>query len=228
VRSTPRAFQSLGVTVGIALSFVPQTVRRFREVREAQAVRGHRVRRLRDWLPLWLPLLISGLEQSTQLSEAMVARGFGATQDRAASTRTRLLFALGLALVLSGWLMRFALRGVAEAGTVLMLIGTALVLGGLWQSGRAVPHTIYRTQAFTRLDAVCVIASIMVAAALLLPLPFIPRESLFYYPYPLLTMPAFEPLIGLLILGWLLPALLNTGDLPSTRSRPSTSSGGSW
>lgn len=207
VRSTPRTFQSLGITVGIAMSFVPQTMRRFREVREAQAVRGHRVRRLRDWLPLWLPLLIGGLEQSTQLSEAMVARGFGATQERAASTRTRLLFTLGLTLVLAGWLARFAVSGIAEAGTAILLIGALLVLLGLWQSGRAVPHTVYRPQPFTAFDAVCALLSIAIAAALLLPFPFLPRESLYYYPYPQLTIPIFEPLIGLLILGWLAPVI---------------------
>jgi hypothetical protein len=146
------------------------------------------------------------LEQSTQLSEAMVARGFGATQDRTASTRTRLLFALGLTLVLAGWLARFALRGMAEAGTAAMLAGALLVVLGVWQSGRAVPHTVYRPQAFTAMDAVCVLVSVGVAAALLLPLPFIPHESLFYYPYPQLSMPTFDPLIGVLMLGWLMPA----------------------
>lgn len=216
VRSTPRAFQSMGVTVGIALTFVPQTVKRFREVREAQAVRGHRVRRLRDWLPLWLPLLIGGLEQSTQLSEAMVARGFGATQDRATSLRTRMLFALGLALVLAGWLLRFAAHGVADLGTVLMLAGAGLVVLGLWWSGRAVPHTVYRPQVFTALDAACAMISVAVAALLLLPLPWIPRESLAYYPYPQLSLPIFDPIIGVLMLGWLAPLarLASSSSLP--------------
>jgi energy-coupling factor transport system permease protein len=206
VRHTPRAFQSMGVTVGIAMTFIPQTVRRFREVREAQAVRGHRVRHLRDWLPLWLPLLIGGMEQSTQLSEAMVARGFGATQDRASSLRTRFLFTIGLALVLAGWLLRFAVQGVSGIGTALMLAGVIMVMGGLWLSGRAVPHTTYRPQTFTLPDAICLLVSLVVAGLLLVPTPVINQATLLYYPYPQLIAPGFDPLVGVLILGWLAPA----------------------
>ncbi|HEY3342630.1 MAG TPA: energy-coupling factor transporter transmembrane component T [Anaerolineae bacterium] len=208
VRSTPRAFQSMGVTVGIALTFIPQTLRRFKEVREAQAVRGHHLRTLRDWLPLWLPLLIGGLEQSTQLSEAMVARGFGATQERAASLRTRALFALGLALVLVGWVWRFALSSGATAGTIVMLTGVVMVLLGLWSSGRSVTHTVFRPQSFTARDIFCIAISVLVAVLLLVSLPFISQQSLAYYPYPTVTLPGFEPLLGCLILGWLAPLLV--------------------
>jgi energy-coupling factor transport system permease protein len=213
VRSTPRAFQSMGVTVGIALTFIPQTLRRFKEVREAQAVRGHHLRHLRDWLPLWLPLLIGGLEQSTQLSEAMVARGFGATQERSASLRTRALFALGLTLVLVGWVWRFALSSGAIPGTIVMLAGVVMVLAGLWSSGRSVPHTVYKPQLFTTQDLLCIVVSTLVAILLVVPLPFIAPQSLAYYPYPAVTLPEFDPLIGILILGWLSPLLvLNIRD----------------
>jgi energy-coupling factor transport system permease protein len=208
VRSTPRAFQSMGVTVGIALTFIPQTLRRFKEVREAQAVRGHHLRHMRDWLPLWLPLLIGGLEQSTQLSEAMVARGFGATQERATTLRTRALFVLGLALVLSGWIWRFALSSGVIPGTVVMIAGAGLVLAGLWSSGRSVPHTVFRPQPFTLRDKLCIIVSVLVAVLLLVPVPFLAQQSLVYYPYPMVTLPAFDPLIGILILGWLSPLLV--------------------
>ena len=33
-------------------------------IREAQAVRGHRVQGIRDWLPIVVPLLVSGLERA--------------------------------------------------------------------------------------------------------------------------------------------------------------------
>ena len=207
VRSTPRTFQSMGITVGIALSFIPQSARRLKEVREAQSVRGHRVRGLRDWLPLWLPLLIGGLEQSTQLSEAMVARGFGAIQDRTTSLRTRALFAAGLCLVLIGWLIGFVVRDIGAASTVLMLLGALLVFAGLWFSGRAVPHSVYNPQHFTVIDGLCAVSSIVIAVLLLVPNPIISQQSLLYYPYPHLTAPLFDPIAGLLMLLWLLPLI---------------------
>ena len=72
----PRAFYPLAVVATIAVTYLPATLRQFQQIREAQAVRGHALRRLRDWLPLFMPLLVGGLERALQLSEAMTARGF--------------------------------------------------------------------------------------------------------------------------------------------------------
>jgi len=76
VRLIPRAFYPVAVVTAIAVTYVPVTVRQFRQVREAQAVRGHRLRGLRGWLPLLMPLLVGGLERALALAEAMTARGF--------------------------------------------------------------------------------------------------------------------------------------------------------
>ena len=206
VRSTPRAFQAIGVTVGIALTFIPHTMRRLREVREAQAVRGHKVRGLRDWLPLWLPLLMGGLEQSMQLSEAMVARGFGATHSQAAPARMRLALFAGLSLLLAGFLLRLT-AGNGMVGLALMLAGGAGIVVGLLRAGQSSPHTTYRTIAFTWLDVLCVAVSVVLALLILVPTPVLARDTLFYSPYPLLAVPAFDPLLGVLLLGWLVPVL---------------------
>ncbi len=206
VRGTPRAFQSIGVTVGIALSFIPQTLRRLREVREAQAVRGHKVKGLRDWLPLWLPLLMGGLEQSMQLSEAMVARGFGATHNRTAPARTRWLLFSGLVCVLAGFVLSLAAAHPAFSLTA-MAAGGVFILLGLRQAGNASPHTTYRLTPFTRLDAVCAGISIALGLLILLPVPLIARDTLHYTPYPRFAMPSFDPALGILMLGWLTPLL---------------------
>ncbi|MDQ4077427.1 MAG: energy-coupling factor transporter transmembrane protein EcfT, partial [Chloroflexota bacterium] len=99
VRLIPHAFHAVAVVVTIALSFVPTTMRQFQQIREAQAVRGHRVRGVRDWLPLLMPLLIGGLERAFQLAEAMTARGFAST-DKPISSSERTIVVLGLVLLL--------------------------------------------------------------------------------------------------------------------------------
>jgi energy-coupling factor transport system permease protein len=206
VRATPRAFQSLGITAGIALNFIPQTARRLRDVREAQAVRGHQVKGLRDWLPLWLPLLMGGLEQSMQLSEAMVARGFGAAHGRASPLRTRGLLFAGLALILAGWLLRFS-AAPEPVALGAMLAGGGAIVAGLWLANRAVPHTTYRERPFTRWDALASAASLLAGVVFAVALPFINRATLYYTPYPQLSPPGFEPLLGAAMLGWLAPLL---------------------
>ncbi len=77
LRMTPGFVYQAGVVAGIAVAFVPQMVASWQAIREAQQVRGHKVRGIRDLLPLLLPLLVTSLERAMQLAESMEARGFG-------------------------------------------------------------------------------------------------------------------------------------------------------
>jgi len=207
VQLTPRAFHEAGVVLSIALTFIPQTTRSLARVREAQAVRGHRVRGLRDWLPIFVPLLVSGLERSMGLAEAMVARGYGAVSDRAQPLRTQGLLALGLFTLLGGWLAWLFLPAWRGAAWGTMVVGAGLIASVLWLAGRAAPHTVYRARHWTARDTLVVLGCGLTLAVVLLPLPLIDRGTLYYAPYPRLALPAFDPFIGLGLLGLLAPAV---------------------
>lgn len=77
LRWLPGGLFQAGLIVSIALSFVPQIMGSLTDIREAQRVRGHRFRGIRDWVPLFVPLLTTALERSLSLAESMEARGFG-------------------------------------------------------------------------------------------------------------------------------------------------------
>jgi energy-coupling factor transport system permease protein len=208
VRLTPRAFHEAGVVLSIALTFIPQTTRSLNRIREAQAVRGHRVRGPRDWLPIFVPLLVSGLERSMELAEAMVARGYGAISDRPQPLRTQGPLVLGLFALLGGWLAWMFVpswRGVALGG---MISGGGLIVGVLWLAGRAAPRTAYRRPRWTIRDTLVALGCGLTLAVVLLPLPLMERGTLYYAPYPRLTLPAFDPLVGFGLLGLLVPALI--------------------
>ena len=227
VRLVPRSFHEAGVVLSIALTFIPQTTHSLARIREAQAVRGHRVRGLRDWLPIVVPLLVSGLERSMGLAEAMVARGYGAVSDRAQPLRTQGLLALGLLALLGGWLAWLFLpswKGVALGG---MVTGAGLVASVLWLAGRAVPRSAYRTHRWTVRDTLVVLGCGLTLAAVLLPLPLAGRATLAYVPYPRLALPAFGPLIGLGLMGLLVPAAMTTGG-PAGRACSLRSEMGDW
>ncbi|MBK8835264.1 MAG: hypothetical protein IPO29_10540 [Anaerolineae bacterium] len=87
-----------------------------------------------------MPLLVAGLEQASQLAEAMMARGY------ASATRLR---RRDLALIVAGLILA-ALGGGAQltqggfGGLAMMCLGLAVFLGGLALSGRAVARTQYR------------------------------------------------------------------------------------
>ena len=207
VRLTPRAFHEAGVVLSIALTFIPQTTRSLHRIREAQEVRGHRVQGLRDWLPIIVPLLVSGLERSMGLAEAMVARGYGAVADRSQPLRTQGLLALGLFVLLGGWLAWLfwpSWKGVALGG---MVVGAGTIIYVIWSAGRTVSHTTYRAHRWAVRDTLVVLGCGLTLATALLPLPVGDRITLYYAPYPHLTLPPFDPFIGLGLLGLLAPAV---------------------
>jgi energy-coupling factor transport system permease protein len=201
VRLAPRAFHEVGIVVSIALTFVPETTRAFERVREAQAVRGHQLRRVGDFLPIVVPLVVGSLERSTGLAEAMVARGYGAVAERAQPARLQALLAAGLALQLVGWLLFLASPSVRPVGAASLLLGALALAAALRLAGRAAPRTSYRARRWGWRDSAICLA---VAAGLLL---FLSGAD-HYSPYPSIAAPPFEPLVGLGVLLFLAPALV--------------------
>jgi len=210
VRLTPRAFHEAGVVLAVALTLVPQTAQTVARIRQAQAVRGHRLRGLRDWLPIYLPLLVSGLERALALAEAMVARGYGAVSERAQPLPLRAVLVVGL-LGLSGgwlgWLLAPAWAGVAGG---VMVGGGVLLLGAVALAGRAARCTRYRPRCWGIRETLAVLGCGLALAAALAGQP-----SLVYSPYPRLSWPPFDPWVGLGLLGLLTPALV--GETGSER-----------
>lgn len=210
MRFAPRAYQSIGMTMSIAMGFVPQVTRRLREVREAQAVRGHRVKGIRDWLPLWVPLLTGGMEQSMQLSEAMVARGFGATQSQSASTTRQTLLAAGLLMAVAGWLSRFFAALPAWLGWGAMAAGGLMVIVSLIRRNDT-SHTSLHDQRLTKRDWLCLALILVGLMAFVGPALLGQNASLAWSPYPALSRPTFEVLLGAAMLLFATPVVTSAG-----------------
>lgn len=197
----PRTYYPVAVVAAIAITFVPVTLQQWQQIREAQAIRGHRLRGIRSWLALWLPLLTSGMERALQLAEAMTARGFAGGAVNHSPVQQGALVG-GLLAVLGGLLLR-TVWGQAGIGLLLMVGGAALVLGVLQGAGRQHPHTRYRPMPWRTQDWGVVVGALVTALAFLLPVPG--RETIFYTPYPALTPPVFALTMGLAMWGMLAP-----------------------
>ncbi|HHY58878.1 MAG TPA: energy-coupling factor transporter transmembrane protein EcfT [Chloroflexi bacterium] len=203
LRLIPRAFYPVAVVISIAVTFAPTTLQQIQQIREAQAVRGHRLRGVRSWLPLAVPLLEGGLERSLQLAEAMVARGFASGSERT-ERWPQLLVLAGFATVVVGWLLQLVWKQPMWGGG-LLVVGAATLLFGLWRAGRHHPHTVYRPEVWRTRDWLVTAGALLVMAAYLLPV--FDRNTIFYYPYPALSWPGFDWRIGMAMLGLLTPAL---------------------
>jgi energy-coupling factor transport system permease protein len=204
----PRAFYPLAIVTAIAITFVPTTLRQAQHIREAQAIRGHRIQHLRDWLPILMPLLIGGLERAFQLAESLASRGFAAQaiQNTQQHRTTQIVVTIALTGLLGGWML-LLIWGYDLLGSLLMFSSAVLLIGKLRMLGKHAPHTRYRHFTWNSADTAVVLTASTTIALLLLPWPAIERATLGYYPYPLVTQPRFDLGIGFAIVGLVWPAI---------------------
>lgn len=204
----PPAFYPIAVVVTIALGFVPTTIQQIGKIRDAQAIRGHRLRGWRDWLPLWMPLLIGGLERAFQLAEAMVARGFASNDHPKQIVGDQIALVCGMLLLLSGWFIRLV-WALGSIGIAAMLLGALLIGFTLWRIGKRTPRSHYRSYRWHTSDSIVLSSSLLLCGVLLVPIKLLDRGSLYYYPYPDVSLPKFQSWLGLCFVCLLMPIVVS-------------------
>jgi energy-coupling factor transport system permease protein len=211
LRSVPPFMHQVALVTSIAITFVPQTVARFGEIREAQALRGHRVRRIGDLIPLVMPLLAGGMERSMNLAEAMESRGFSRASSTAANRISPLLvqlgIALGLGLVLVGSTLFAFAPSLPWLAWLLIISGLILVAATLRAVGSGLKRTRYRRTVWRDRDTPLLIASLGIIAAVIA-YKLIAPSLLSYNPFPTITPPPLDPAVVLTIAALLVPALI--------------------
>jgi energy-coupling factor transport system permease protein len=209
LRRTPRFLYQSAIVMSIAITFIPHMFLAQHEIRQAQTLRGHRFRRIRDLLPLLVTLLAEGLERSLTLAESMEARGFSSTmpgQQTHPGLLIKVLIALAL-ISLAGGAFLWSYASLQMIGGILMLVG-GIVLGyALWRVGRKVRRSTYRRMMWRQQDTVVAIAT-ATSLGIVLMMWLVQRAAFIFYPYPQLTWPTFSPLIGAGLLLLLAPVLL--------------------
>ena len=210
IQYVPRAFYPFAVVSAIAISFYPNTVRQIQQVRDAQVVRGHRMRGLKDWLPLFVPVLVGGLERALHLAEAMTSRGF-ASDTRIEIKRdiwVSIASMSGICLVLAGTVARL-LPAWSSWSLLFIILGTVSVLWAMWKAGRAIHRTRYNPVMWAKIDSLAAVASLVA----LVPVLVLNSSAMDYSPYPLLSWPRFDLVTGLMLLGVVCPVwFAGSGD----------------
>ena len=205
LRRVPRALFHAGLATTIALTFVPHVISQSQAIRDAQRVRGHRFRTLRDALPLVVPLLSGGLERSIQLAEAMDSRGYGRTAaPRRGFVVLQLVTIAGVTALAVG--LYAAFTGAAW-GWAAVAAGSALSIVALQRLGAGGPRSSYRRERWHRRDTLVVIASGCVVCGMLL-LRQLDAGGLVYSTLPRVVPPPFDPRTGALLLLLSVPAML--------------------
>ncbi|MFQ5459926.1 MAG: ECF transporter S component, partial [Anaerolineae bacterium] len=215
IRLVPSAFESLALVLAIALTYLPTARREASAVAEAQAVRGHRVRGPRDWVPLGMPLLVGALENALALAENLAARGL-ARSPGATFARRRLV--TGATALVAGGLAAGALGAPGDLAAVAVAGGAALGAGAVLAAGRPGP-TSYRPQA-EGAGSLAVAAAGWAPVAAAIAVPSV-RAAVAYTPFPTAALPAVPATLALAVAAVALPALVNPARSPGPgRLRP--------
>lgn len=218
LRLVPNFLHQAGVIVAIAVTFAPQMIVSAQEIREAQQVRGHRFRGLRDLLPLFVPLLAGGLERAIQLAESMESRGFG--NGRADSlagpiVAARAASVAGLAGLAVGAFVYAYFPDQRAPGALALTISVILLLVSFWLMGGVTRRSHYRRWLWRQRDTMLALTSGAIAL-FVFALWLWDRPALIYYPYPPLSpWPTFRLEVGIALALLALPALLAPARKPA-------------
>ncbi len=220
LRWMPAGLYQAGLIASIALAFVPQMVASFQDIREAQRVRGHQFRGLRDLIPLLVPLVTTALERSLALAESMEARGFGGVAHARVMRGQRLLHVTSLAALLAlltGIMLRIAKSQGTGPGLFWLGLGTLLTAAALILQGRRFRRAHYRREAWQMRDTLVSLTSL--ASMLMVAMTQARNaEALVYYPYPPLSpWPRFALGVGLAAALLAAPAYLSPRMTQETR-----------
>jgi energy-coupling factor transport system permease protein len=165
LRTVPSALYEVGVSLVVALTYVPRLVEDAVRVRKAQRLRGRPPRGLRGVARTAVPVLEGGLASSIDLAAAMDSRGFARHGDVPVRWRriSGALVLLGLAGVLSAL---FALLGGALlplAGVPLLAVSVTVAVSGSLLAGRRSQRTRYRPDPWLAPEWVTVAAGVLAA-----------------------------------------------------------------
>ena len=147
LKAMPSALYELGVSVVVALSFIPQLITDAVRIKNMRRLRGRNTRGLKAFTSLAMPVLAGALDRSINLAASMDSRGYGRLNNQSRLSR-RLVVSLLLsstALVVIGLYGLFTSDANPLLGLPTLALGVVAALIAVWRSGRNRTRTVYRS-----------------------------------------------------------------------------------
>lgn len=151
LKAVPSALYELGVSVVVALSFIPQLISDAVRIRDMRRLRGRRNNGIRAYASLAIPVLAGALDRSINLAASMDSRGYGRLNNHSLLSRrlTIGLMLLSIVLVAVGLYGLFASDAHLLMGVPTLAIGLGIAAYAMWQSGHNRTRTVYRPDSWT-------------------------------------------------------------------------------
>jgi len=209
-RLIPRAFHPIAMTTTVALTFFPSIQQRAREIKEAQMIRGNPMKKISDWLPILLPLLVTSLEDAITLSESMTSRGFLAVSKSDNTNLAVISLVIGTFSIFSGWILN--LYAYPQAISIFLYgVGGSIIILTLLKKGREFRVTHYHQVSWQKKDIIFSAIFLIILITQVIIAAFY-ENNFSYTPYPQLSRPSLN--IGGILLSAIpiLPILVSIHD----------------
>jgi energy-coupling factor transport system permease protein len=207
VRTLPPRVAPIAVAGSVAWSFLPGASRAFVDIRESQISRGHQIRGARDVPRLVVPLIEGGLERALTMSEALEARGFGASSpsDGSASAARWPAMVTIAGLVIGAYALAMGRDIVALLSAAVVVVGALILV----RSGASASARIerYREERWSTADR-AVAATAVLGMAGFLWRQATAGNAVVFNPYPDLDIPSLDVFMVLALALLLFPAAI--------------------
>jgi energy-coupling factor transporter transmembrane protein EcfT len=210
-RLIPTALKPIAMTTTVAITFFPSIQQRAREIKEAQIIRGNPMKRVADWLPLIIPLLVTSLEKAFLLAESMTARGFHIRRETGTSQILLIGMVAGTFAIFSGWILRLYDYPIVIS-IILYVLGGLMIVFVFWYARRNVKTTRYHNETWTLIDILSSASFLLASIALFIIQWTSSLPSFSYSTYPKIQIPDFQWISFGLTLIPLLPAIFDNDD----------------
>lgn len=219
IRLVPKFMHSIGIVISLAFAFIPQTITCFKEVKEAQMIRGVNfeikgmIKRISNFLSILLPVIIIGIEKAVTLAESMESRAYGNTQKKE-GLGEKLGFIFSLILFLTGF---FLMMLKVNYWFFFMIGGLILIFITLIKISSDIKVTRYKREKWQSKDIIVVIVSTL-AGLFFLWLNFYNVNILTFNPYPKVDFPDINIFVMIILLFMIIPTILSGSERSLDRS----------
>ncbi len=209
LKLVPGALHSLGAAVTVTLSVAPQLVESGQRIRRARKLRGADRTGRHLFKQVAIPVMVDALDRSLLLAAAMDTRGYGrrGAVDPAARRWAGTAIVAGVVGACIG--AYGALDGSITGGWGLpmLVVGTAIAVGGMLVGGRHVRRTVYRPDPWRSPEWLVVCSGLVAAIVVIVSVQADPSIQPSFSPmqWPTLSLAPTAGVLVAMLPAWLAP-----------------------
>ena len=167
LQSLPRAMYEVGLSLAIALAFLPELVASAQALKAARRLRGRPTKGLAGLRGTLVPILEGALERSVTLAASMDARGFGRTSREGKRLIGQVVALISLGALIVGGTGLLAGAPQVAVWVVLLLSGSVGLIVALQLRSAVLLRTAFEEQRFTGRSVILALLGLLVGIGIL-------------------------------------------------------------